>query len=298
MNIFCVTTIENIDTIDISIKKHEKYTKFDTYTIIVPLRDLITFENKFNDNKKIIIKCEDEIISKNNYDKIVESFEIKYGKKLNKKRSNWYYQQVLKLSYAIEENGKILMWDADSVPLQKINFFNTSGDAIVYSSIIERHTDYFQTISQIFDFRYPEKGYTIQFFPLNEDGKKRIRLKLGNFQEKNDDETNAIWITKVIIKALIFSGLNLQKLKQSYFSEQEMVGIINEEITNARPIPIKHFRPGRGWQVTNRRLKILKILNYKYYTCENNNNLNQTKVIEALQFILFLIYDTFRSLRK
>lgn len=73
---------------------------------------------------------------------------VKYGG--NRKRAGWYFQQFLKMSYAmICDNRHYLIWDADTVPAKKLVFFSSDG-RILFNRKEEHHTPYFETIKNIF----------------------------------------------------------------------------------------------------------------------------------------------------
>ena len=63
-------------------------------------------------------------------------------------RLQWYYQQILKISFVLKfitnKNEKIIIWDADTILLKKINFFK-QNISIKYGTINEFHKEYFLT---------------------------------------------------------------------------------------------------------------------------------------------------------
>ncbi|MBO6241721.1 MAG: hypothetical protein J6O61_12920 [Butyrivibrio sp.] len=65
---------------------------------------------------------------------------------------NWYYQQFLKMSYAlICKSPYYLCWDSDTLPLKKIEMFNSDGKP--YFDIKSEHNEvYFKTIEKLFGF--------------------------------------------------------------------------------------------------------------------------------------------------
>ena len=111
--------------------------------------------NNFNSNQIRIIK-ENSIISFGDFKKIF----LNLSKKINyknefKKRLNWYYQQILKISFVcdyVKFNKKnMIIWDADTIILNKINFFNMPY-SIRYGSVFEFHRSYYITNKSIFGF--------------------------------------------------------------------------------------------------------------------------------------------------
>lgn len=63
----------------------------------------------------------------------------------------WYYQQLLKLGFALSRYAKdeYLVWDSDTVPLSELNFKDEEGHDLVLVKK-ERHVPYFNTIDGLF----------------------------------------------------------------------------------------------------------------------------------------------------
>ncbi len=67
-------------------------------------------------------------------------------------RSNWYFQQFLKMAYAYRCQGDAyLIWDADTIPVRKLNFFE--GGKPQFSYCQEYFPDYYNTIDRLFNGR-------------------------------------------------------------------------------------------------------------------------------------------------
>jgi len=61
----------------------------------------------------------------------------------------WYLQQILKFEYCRQtEAAHCLVWDADTVPLKPINFFDSEG-RIYLTSAAEFHPPYFYTFEKL-----------------------------------------------------------------------------------------------------------------------------------------------------
>ncbi|MGQ0708565.1 MAG: DUF6492 family protein [Rhodoferax sp.] len=65
-------------------------------------------------------------------------------------RYGWYLQQVLKLAFleSVKEEGVVLIWDADTVPLRNLNFVGERGEILYYKGS-EFHLPYFHSISNM-----------------------------------------------------------------------------------------------------------------------------------------------------
>lgn len=68
----------------------------------------------------------------------------------NPQRSGWYFQQFLKLCYALSPavNNYYLVWDADTIPLRPLEFFSETGK-VIFETSKEYNADYFFTMKKI-----------------------------------------------------------------------------------------------------------------------------------------------------
>jgi len=289
MVIFCVTTKDNIHAINCSIEKHRELHQFEKYYIICPASQILFFNKNILNKKNIIVLAEDSLISFSRFQGICEEVSDMHCKQvINKSRQRWYYQQVLKISFALISNeDTLLMWDADSVPLVKIDFFN-NGKSISYGSIIEYHKDYFSTIETIFSFEMPKMAYTIQFFSVTNSEKINLFKLLSAYLPKSNYEDISTWISKIIVTSVVTTKNNLETSHQSYFSEQELIGLSNNKINKNDQQAINHFRPMYYWSPSKFRIIILTLLGFKYYTLEKKFFFNNL-IEESLNFWKSLI---------
>lgn len=67
------------------------------------------------------------------------------------KNAGWYFQQFLKLQFAhiAPEDDFYLIWDADTIPLQPISFFDADGKMLL-TRAEEFHAPYFETYRRLF----------------------------------------------------------------------------------------------------------------------------------------------------
>ena len=69
-------------------------------------------------------------------------------KNLMHDRLQWYYQQLLKISFVLDfvskKNQKIVIWDADTIILKKIKFFKNDL-SVKYGTVFEFHKPYYNT---------------------------------------------------------------------------------------------------------------------------------------------------------
>lgn len=76
------------------------------------------------------------------------------------KRAGWYLQQFLKMAYALVcKKAEYLVWDADTIPLKKINMHN--NEQIPYFDVKdEYHRPYFHTMKKLFNISVARPGYS------------------------------------------------------------------------------------------------------------------------------------------
>ena len=60
--------------------------------------------------------------------------------------AGWYFQQFLKFGFAFQDTGDdhYLIWDADTVPLRPLEFFDDAG-RMLFTKAAENHPPYFET---------------------------------------------------------------------------------------------------------------------------------------------------------
>jgi hypothetical protein len=64
--------------------------------------------------------------------------------------AGWYFQQFLKFGFAFQETGDdhYLIWDADTVPLRPLEFFDDEG-RMLFTTATEHHRPYFETYQNL-----------------------------------------------------------------------------------------------------------------------------------------------------
>lgn len=84
----------------------------------------------------------------------------------------WYYQQLLKIGFALSDycnTAYYLSWDADTLPLCKIDFFTHDGHPF-FTMKDEHHAPYFESINHLFGIkRYNKQSYIAEHMMFNKD---------------------------------------------------------------------------------------------------------------------------------
>jgi Family of unknown function (DUF6492) len=112
------------------------------YRVIVPDGEIDEFVKKSPPQFKVV--------GESRYTKQFRDQLLKLLPQDKKSQFGWYLQQFIKL-LAIkdnQENAIVLIWDADTAPINKLEFINPEGKLVYYKST-ENHTPYFETIERL-----------------------------------------------------------------------------------------------------------------------------------------------------
>ena len=123
------------------------YRRFKIF-IICPNKQINEFKKRLNFEEFNFVP-EENIIAFEQFNEIFEKLSNNINYKIEfKKRLSWYYQQILKISFALNfvslRKKNIIIWDADTIILKKINFFQNHF-SIKYGSLFEFHRPYYKT---------------------------------------------------------------------------------------------------------------------------------------------------------
>ena len=129
------------------------------------------------------------------------------------KGAGWYFQQLLKLQYAFvePEDDYYLIWDADTVPLRPMRFFDSAGRMLL-TKATEFHEPYFDTYRRLLG-EEPHREFSLvsQHILVQ---KSVARQMLSRIEQRVEGEGNWAW---KIMRSLPPTGDNL-------FSEYETYG--------------------------------------------------------------------------
>ena len=166
------------------------------------------------------------------------------------------------------------MWDADTIPLCKIEFFKNNESAL-YGSLIEFHQPYFKTMETIFGtLPFKFSAFTVQFFTCTYTEVKFLESKLNQYCQKMKDMTIGHWIAKIVIQ----STYETHKLMDdSFFSEQELVGLSAMLGGISTQLPISYLRWNFDGLLTPSQIFFVRILGFKHITYENMGQLKGKK---------------------
>ena len=104
-------------------------------------------------------------------------------------RAGWYFQQFLKMAYSfICEDEYYLVWDSDTLPLKKIEFFSKSNNPFFsYKSFEKNDLVYFNTINKIFNYNIKlnseTKSYVVEHMLFKTEIMKELIFNIENNAE-------------------------------------------------------------------------------------------------------------------
>src|ERR1700679_2147205 len=106
--------------------------------VIAPSQDCKKMRGRLGQQAQII--AEDEFIPGMNIPQLRQLAMFGFPK-----NAGWYFQQFLKLQFAFVEPADdfYLIWDADTIPLRPMRFFDSSGRMLL-TKAMEYHTPYFE----------------------------------------------------------------------------------------------------------------------------------------------------------
>tara|TARA_B100000767_G_scaffold271054_1_gene295919 strand:- start:54 stop:1022 length:969 start_codon:yes stop_codon:yes gene_type:complete len=272
LNICQVSLARDIPIIIENYKSFKKLYNTIKIFIICPKKEINEFRKKLIFEEFNII-CEDDLISPNIFFKIYKeaSDKSKYKfKKQFKKRLNWYYQQVLKITFLINfiklKKEKIIIWDSDTIILKKIIFFD-GNHSIKYGSLFEFRNEYYSTNKYILK-KIPEYyiSFLTQFIGItNAECNNFLTMIFGN--KKIDNK-----LPKKISEKIFYSIFKAHEgYNDSLFSEYELLGMCNYKLKKDKQKAILFLRFRLDGKLTPTQSIISKILNFKHVTYEHSH---------------------------
>ena len=244
-----VSLIDELEKVNESIKKFSNLYKVFKYVVIVPEIEISKFESKLNKYNKVEIINENEVINKSDFLKICDS-NLKNKKGYRSFRKNWYYQQLIMLSYCLDNNyfsnHNLIIWDADTIPLKKIKFFNKNNEPYLYGSRYEYHCPYFEFNKILLGKknRILNNSCIVQFVAINLEDRKDMRKFFIDFNKSHKIKNNKLFVSNAIIKALSLMDESLY-ISGEDFAYPEFIGafILNKyKRLNSDQKVIKFFR--------------------------------------------------------
>lgn len=140
-----------------------------------------------------IVLDEDKLIDGLTYQNINSIIKAQGRKHTN---AGWFFQQFLKMGFALSDyckNDYYLSWDADTIPLRKINFFD-NHERPFFTMKTEYHKPYFVAIKRLLGIEKVNDGsYIAEHMMFN---KKIMCEILVKIQESRVD--GVVWYEKIL----------------------------------------------------------------------------------------------------
>lgn len=147
-------------------------------------------------------------------EKIIKIF---HEKGISHDRAGWFLQQFLKMAYSgICRDNYYLVWDADTVPLHKIDYFE--DELPVFITKKEYNEEYFRTIDKLFCGKVKRLDENVSYIAEN----MLISKKL--MQSMIDDIQHNILIPGTFFYEKILNAIEPDVLYYTGFSEFETYG--------------------------------------------------------------------------
>ena len=139
--VISVCSIKDIDVWTVAANHIVQFISAKQYTVIVPDAQVEMFASVTKAPYKV--KPESLFVG-NLKEKIAQTLTPE-----NQDRVGWYLQQLVKISAVLthDDRDAVLIWDADTVPLKKLEFINSSGQFIYYKGN-EYRKSYFDFIER------------------------------------------------------------------------------------------------------------------------------------------------------
>ncbi len=196
---------EDYRILDIVVRNSNQYICPNNIYIITPKKDIDIHEERFLNYPNVIFIEEKEIVD-------IDMIDFK---KINlpgfPNRRFWYYQQFLKMAFSYSKycsNEHYLIWDADTVPLNPLEFISNKNKIFLTTSNNEYHKDYFININNILNTKVQiyNKSFISQHLFVKKAHMISLISQCGNTQKHE-------WIDSLLSK--------LTGKSQSLFSEYE-----------------------------------------------------------------------------
>lgn len=207
-DVVIVSAERDLETIKKYIDFYFKNLNLDNIIIITKITK--ESESLFSNFKNVILLDEDKILDNLTYQNTKNILE-KLGK--NTEKTGWYLQQFLKMGYSYKcKNKYYLIFDADTIPINSLNFFEE--EKIIFNVKSEYYKPYFNTIRKLFNDEV-KKETNFSFISEHMAIDKNIMLELIKKIEKNNKIDGKTFFEKII---------NLMDENQYDFSEFETYG--------------------------------------------------------------------------
>ena len=188
---------------------------------ICPQKIVVVASKQFKDQisqlDKVVFFDEDQLIQHLTLDSLKQ---IMVKIKGTETRSNWYFQQFLKMAYAYQcSTDYYLVWDSDTIPLRNIQFWkNIEGEEkCLFSEHHHSHQPCIDTLYKLFNGKVKRlfnKSFIVEHMMINQ----KIMRELIHDIEMNDKLQGTYFFEKILY------AINKKDIEYGAFSEFETYG--------------------------------------------------------------------------
>jgi hypothetical protein len=242
-----------------------KHIEATTYKVYVP--DMQIDEFKKITNSRIEIYPQSTLT-----EKFIAPLAAAISYSGNMSRFGWYYQQFLKFEALFQaREQRLVIWDADCVPLAPIKLFSNFGQP-TYMRAKEFHTEYFNMIERLLKIkRVVDTSFVIPGFPITKEWYEELisnieainntpwyeaMIKNTNFELTSgfsETEIMGTWVSNVHNSDIAYSNYNWERLGQSKIGYAKDLSVDEvERIGKSRNIQIVSFE---NWDLKRRWVK-------------------------------------------
>ncbi|WP_104383940.1 DUF6492 family protein [Sphingobacterium sp. HMA12] len=246
----------------------------------------------------LVLVNENELFDRFNFRSITTFLKQKID---NGDRAGWYFQQFLKMEISkIIQSDYYLIWDADTIPLKPIHFFDQDNRVLIQKSE-ENHQPYFETLEHILGLKK-----TVNYSFISEHFMVQTKLMQNMLLEISKKAGDQSW------PYYILENIATKDIALSGFSEYETYGnFLNSthpEHFRLRTSPSELLNTTRNGSMIldtlphTKDLKFLEVLGLHYATFEIWQDINPKKIkVNKRRIALFFFLEKIpliRSLNK
>lgn len=159
--VITICSLDHKDVWKLTSELMPQFIQADEYLVFVPEIEVPEFRNITN--PKIQIRSQSELGSA-----YVDELSKRVAHANNTYRYGWYLQQFYKIEALVTSDAdQLIIWDADCVPVRKIETFDEKGQPVFMVGSHEYNKSYFDAITRLLGLqRVQEFSFVIPGFPI------------------------------------------------------------------------------------------------------------------------------------
>lgn len=151
------------------------------------------FSRRWCEKCHVKLLDEDALVEGLSFDSVRHALVAHFDKGVNI-YTGWYFQQFLKLGFALSEHAKdeYLIWDSDTIPLRELSF-KDSGKYL-FTVKTECHTPYFETTQRLLGYgKLYDRSFIAEHMPISTMIMRELINNIGKSEVAGD-----AWWQKII----------------------------------------------------------------------------------------------------